>query len=164
MPDRPAVRVRAFVQSGVAPAVQVMEAALATANQHVRRYAGPAGLLTLPVQCAVLSPQESSDEVAAVLVQQALVVRAAGATLAGLPTPALGSWPTVPLDRLLEDLVLVSEQLAAVMQDTAHALEPPSTGAAKGATAAQDPRLRATRAQRRAGPAAGGGLAGDDRP
>jgi hypothetical protein len=139
LPDRPAVCARAFVQSAVAPAVQAMEIALATANQHVRRYAGPAGLLTLSVQPATPSPQEGSDDAAAALVQQAFAVRAAGATLASLPIPAAGSWLTLQLGRLLEDLELVGDQLATVMQDTAQALEPPSMGAAKNHAAAQDP-------------------------
>jgi hypothetical protein len=120
LPNQAAV-VTAFARGTLAPRVLVVESALALANHHVGAH---------------LAGREDDGTVARALTQQALILTGASADLSGLPPPRLDALATVQLQCALEDLALVSDQLAGLLGETATVLQTAPSLEAGGAVIA----------------------------
>jgi hypothetical protein len=65
---------------------------------------------------------ESNTVLVRVLNQQALLLTSVSSDLSRVPPPRLGALPALQLARLIEDLVLVGDDLAGVLQATVAAM------------------------------------------
>jgi hypothetical protein len=95
-----AVLVTAFVHTLLAPRVLVLEGALATANRQML-----GGF-----------PQEETATLARALSQEAHLLTGVSPDLTVLMPPQVGALPTIQVARLIEDLALVGDDLASVLQ------------------------------------------------
>jgi hypothetical protein len=113
--------VATFVGSTLAPRVLLLESTLATANHHVGTHLGGA---------------EDNGALAGALTRQALMLTAASAAFSSLPPPRLETLATLQMTCVIEDLALVSDQLAALLRETALALQTIPSLEASGAVIA----------------------------
>jgi hypothetical protein len=100
--------VTAFVRGSLAPRVALMDAVLALATHHVRAH---------------LAGVEDGGTLASMLIQQALTLSAASASLSSLPPPPLEGLAALQLCSAVEDLALAADQLAGLFRETAQALQ-----------------------------------------
>jgi hypothetical protein len=108
--------VAAFFAAEVSGRVLLLEAALAAANQQMRAYHD---LYVAGGPISPASAQEVAEQTTAVLDAQTPVLRAAGEAFSELPPPAISSpLPAIQMIRMLEDMALCGDQLAAVMEET----------------------------------------------
>jgi hypothetical protein len=112
-----------FVQSTLVPRVLVVEGTLSVANHHVSAH---------------LAGAEDAGALARVLTQQAFILTAASADFSSLQPPRLDARATLQMQRVLEDLALVSDQLADLLGEAALALQILPTLEAIGATIAEE--------------------------
>jgi hypothetical protein len=111
------------LQRSLTPLVLQLEGALATANRQVLLYCQPPAMVL--TRCTDLTSSLSSGEtsaVAAVLTAQALVLSGASQGFDMLLPPDVGRLPTLQLRCVSEDLALVSDQLAALLQESVAAV------------------------------------------
>jgi hypothetical protein len=112
-----ATAVTAFVVGPLALHVLALESLLATTDWHLRPFCHAHGLHS--GQCAYPAATGWSDDLGATLAQQARLLTAIGDELAVLLPPQVEVIPARALALVMEDLILFSAQVAALLQETA---------------------------------------------
>jgi hypothetical protein len=120
-PLTPATAVTAFVQTTLTPRVLAVENAVALANRQVLLYCQPPEMVL--VRCTDLMGHHSgSSTVAGVLTAEARVLTGASHGFDALLPPTVGWLPTLHVRCAVEDLALASDQLSALLQESADAV------------------------------------------
>jgi hypothetical protein len=108
----------AFVQGTLTLHVLALEGLIATTDWHLTPYCGGhAGHGS--GQCSYPAATNWSEGLATSLDQQAELLAGVGQALAALPLPQLDQRSALATARLIEDLILLSGQVAVLLQDTA---------------------------------------------
>jgi hypothetical protein len=123
-PTSPAARLTVYAETTLTPQVVRLEQALATANQGVQAYCAARRVaFSLCFDQDVEYQSADTEALSGMLDQQAHVLTAVSAALSLLPHPVLGADGSAQqMERLIEDLTLVTTQATVVLEEHAEAI------------------------------------------